>query len=39
MLRVAELFLEAGLPPGVLNVVCEKAAWSAKRWCVIPASN
>ena len=26
MLRVAELFLEAGLPPGVLNVVCGKGS-------------
>jgi aldehyde dehydrogenase (NAD+) len=26
MLRVAELFVEAGLPPGVLNVVCGKGS-------------
>jgi aldehyde dehydrogenase (NAD+) len=26
MLRVAELFLEAGVPPGVLNVVCGKGS-------------
>ncbi len=26
MLRVAELFIEAGLPPGVLNVVCGKGS-------------
>src|SRR6202158_2512040 len=26
MLRAAELFLEAGLPPGVLNVVCGKGS-------------
>jgi aldehyde dehydrogenase (NAD+) len=26
MLRVAELFLEAGLPPGVFNVVCGKGS-------------
>ena len=39
MLRVAELLLEAGLPPGVFNVVPARAASSAKRWSSHPDVN
>ena len=32
------LALEAGVPPGVLNIVTGKGRWSATRWSRIPAS-
>ena len=37
-LLIGELALEAGVPPGVLNIVTGKGRWSAMRWSPIRAS-